>query len=410
MDSILIISPFLPYPLNSGGQQGLFNIIDRLRLSYRVSLLFPLDQNNRKSSVNELSKLWPEVEFFPYPFWRQITYIPFLISKIRKFVNRKFNLRKENAILKDSLENRFFPLSHGYNLFLRSVINKVKPDIIEVNFYTALNVVDILPTDIKKIFIHHEIRYIVTNRIIEDYSLCVKQQRKILKLKEEELSYLNKYDAVVALTAVDKKILETDGVKVKIFTSPLAVNTPSKNYVEWNRKIVFVGGYYHAPNHQGMDWLINHVIPRIKDKNGQDIELVVIGKDWPQKYNKTVNGVKINCLGFVDNLAEFAYGGIMVVPILTGSGMRMKILDASALSMPFITTSVGVEGLSFEDMRECIIADDATAFADGLEKLMMDNQLRQLLANSAHKVFMDKYSVDAAVRQREDIYKRVLNN
>ena len=87
--------------------------------------------------------------------------------------------------------------------------------------------------------------------------------------------------------------------------------------------------------------------------------------------------------------------------------MRMKILDASALSVPFVSTSVGAEGLGFSDGDSCLIADSASEFAQALEKLMDDHPLRETIARNAHNLFKEKYSLGSLVERRKEIYKIV---
>lgn len=110
-------------------------------------------------------------------------------------------------------------------------------------------------------------------------------------------------------------------------------------------------------------------------------------------------------MGFVPDLAAAVYGGILMVPIISGSGMRMKILDGAALSMPIITTSTGVEGLDFMDGESCLIANSGKEFAKGLMKLIRDENLRQQLANNANTVFVEKYSKETLANIRNNIYK-----
>ena len=94
----------------------------------------------------------------------------------------------------------------------------------------------------------------------------------------------------------------------------------------------------------------------------------------------------------------------MIVPILSGSGMRMKILEASALGVPFVTTTVGVEGLDFVDKSSCLIADTSESWAQALVNLMSSDKLRSDLAESALKVYNEKYSVEALSKVRESVY------
>lgn len=113
-------------------------------------------------------------------------------------------------------------------------------------------------------------------------------------------------------------------------------------------------------------------------------------------------------MGFVPELSAAAYGGILIVPILSGSGMRMKILDGAALSMPLLTTSVGAEGLLFANGSSCLIADTATEFANALTRLISDDTLRKKLADNASDIFKNNYSKEALANKRNNIYNSAI--
>lgn len=96
----------------------------------------------------------------------------------------------------------------------------------------------------------------------------------------------------------------------------------------------------------------------------------------------------------------------MVVPILSGSGMRMKILEAAANSVPIITTTVGVEGLDFEDGVSCLIADTPQDFARAIDSLVNDRALCRRLGENANNVFRFKYTAEILAQVRNELYLR----
>ena len=185
--------------------------------------------------------------------------------------------------------------------------------------------------------------------------------------------------------------------------SPACINSPTLPYKPWTGKLVFVGGYSHIPNQEGIVWLLHAVLPLVHEP----VSFEIIGKGW-QNLSITKGAVPVSCLGFVEHLEDKAYGSIMVVPILSGSGMRMKILEGAALSMPIITTTVGVEGLEFKHGESCLIADTPQEFADAINLLCQDASLREKLAHNAQAVYTKKYSAIQLLKTREHIYHQIL--
>lgn len=99
----------------------------------------------------------------------------------------------------------------------------------------------------------------------------------------------------------------------------------------------------------------------------------------------------------------------MIVPLRIGSGMRMKILDAVNCQIPFITTSVGVEGLLFENEKDCLIADTEETFVANLLRLIDDIHLQNHLIQNSKKVYDTNYSIDVLADKRLDVYNQIMN-
>lgn len=407
MNSILIITSFLPYPIHSGGEQAQYNMIEALRKDYKIGLVFPINRDNRPADVEALSSLWPEVRLFPFPLTSQYTHLPFLIQKARRFFYRKLSLFHRASLVKNALDQTDFLTSKAYLSFINHVIEETKPDIVQVEFIQNLNIGGLLPKGVKKVFVHHEIGFVMTDRMLKNVTLTKKQQKKKEQKKHLEIARLNQYDCIITLTETDKDVLEKSGVEPLIYVSPAAVNTKDREYDGWNGQIVFVGGYHHRPNQEGVDWFLREVTSHVDWSKYPQTQLTIIGLGWPASYEGDFNGLTVHLLGYVDDLSEHVFRTLMIVPLLTGSGMRMKILDASALSVPFVSTSVGAEGLDFSDGDTCMIADSANEFAQALEMLMSDDKLRESLAQNALKIYKEKYSLDSLVQRRKEIYKKV---
>lgn len=407
MKSILIITSFLPYPVRSGGDQAQYNMIEALRNDYNIGIIFPLNHDNQSKDVEVISSLWQNVRLYPFPLLSQYSYLPFFFQKAKRFLNRHIYLSKEMSKINEALGHTDFLTSKRYLRFVLSAISEMKPDLIQVEFIQNLNIGGFLPKSIKKVFVHHEIGFVITDRTLKDISLTNQQKKRMDEKKYTEISRLNRYDSIITLTETDKDILEESGVKPPIDVSPAAVNTKEMEYEGWNGQLVFVGGYHHRPNQEGVDWFLREVTSFIDWSKYPQTQLKIIGSDWPASYEREYNGLEVKLAGFVDDLSLHIARSIMIVPLLTGSGMRMKILDASAMSLPFVSTSVGAEGLDYPDGDACMIEDSAGEFAKGLEMLMSVESFRETIARNAHNVYKEKYSLESLVRRRKEIYNLI---
>lgn len=407
MKSILIITSFLPYPIRSGGDQAQYNMIEALRKDYNIGIIFPLNRDNQWKDVEAISSRWSDVRLYPFPLRSQYTHLPFFAHKAKRFLNRYVYLSKKRSRINEAIDHTDFLTSQKYQRFILSAIEEMNADIIQVEFIQNLNIGSFLPNGIKRVFVHHEIGFVITDRLLKNVSLTSKQKKKKEQKKRQEIARLNQYDGIITLTETDKDVLVKSGVKPPIYVSPAAVNTKEQDYDGWNGQIVFVGGYYHHPNQEGMDWFLREVTPCVDWSKYPQTQLKIVGLGWPTSYERDFNGLTVHLTGYVDDLSEHVSHTLMIVPLLTGSGMRMKILDAAAMSVPFVSTSVGAEGLDFSNEDTCLIADSASGFAKALEKLMDDQSFRETIARKAHNLFKEKYSLDSLIERRKEIYKIV---
>lgn len=405
--NILIITPLLPYPLNSGGAQAQYNMIDVLRHHHRITMVYPQNGNNTVSACAELKKQWPEVQFLHFSYASQLAHLPFFFSKIKRAFNLYMRSNTRSFKVERILSDYGYPLHSQFILFLQKVIQQVKPDIIQTEFYPYLPLITYLKGHFKTLFVHHEIRYIRNKRMMQELCPTLEEQQRIEKNKTKELALLNQYDGVITLTPIDKNILANDGVHNPLFVSPAAVNSSLLSYQEKPHHLCFLGSANHAPNVEGMQWFTNKVLPLISKDLQKKLTIHIIGANWNKTILPQQHETNIIFHGFVKDLSQVISGSMMIVPILSGSGMRMKILEAAALSLPVITTSVGVEGLLFKHNEDCLIANLPQEFADAIENLSQNKNLKQTLANHAQQVFSLNYSVEATANIRNNIYKTI---
>ena len=402
--NIVILTILLPYPLTSGGAQAQYNMIERLRLKHKLTIIYPENGMNTLRAQQILQERWPEVVFSPYRYVRQLLHFPFACAKVKRAVQLRLMAHNERFLAKRILEPYGYPLHPDFLHFVKEVLLKQHADLLQVEFYPYLSVVRRLSHPVCSIFVHHEIRYVRNKRLLSSLHLTNKERWMYDRLKRQEIEDLNTYDRIVTLTDTDKSILEQDGVHVPIAVSPAAVGATILPYKEWKGTITFLGGYGHTPNQEGMEWFLNRVLPLIEWERFPNVCVQIVGSGWPSSYESVTRSIPVTCMGFVENLESVVEGSLMIVPILSGSGMRMKLLEAAAMSLPIVTTHVGAEGLPFVHHENCLMADSPECFAQALSELMMNASLRKTLADAANKLFVEKYSADALAEVRSAVY------
>ncbi|MBK5721225.1 glycosyltransferase family 4 protein [Dysgonomonas sp. Marseille-P4677] len=424
MINLLILTPCIPYPINSGGNQGFFQLIDRLRMYVDISIVIPIADSD-KDAMKEIESLWRNVKFYFFnldqkedPECDKSLSYKFL-SRIKISVDRKLQRRlkekgsedliRSNSILKFNSSE----LKEGYINFVDEVIRSNKFDLIQVDFFELIDIVNILPSNIKSVFIHHEIRYV---RAYQELNLLQDARPfdnyLFNSLKKYEIENLNAYDAVVAMTDVDKKKLsEVLKKDVKIETSPAIVEVNEFKFAEsfeFQNKLIYLGGSTHTPNLDAVNWFLFHCWDDIR-KVRPELELHIIGQ-WNSKLKKyyTDRFENIEFKGFIEDLSNEFSGAIMIVPLRIGSGVRIKILDAISKGVPIISTSIGAEGIMLDDKEDCLIADDDESFVKAVLVLINDNKLCYNLCVNARKKLDGRCNSNQLALRRLNIYEDLL--
>lgn len=406
--NLLIVTSHLPYPLSSGGNQAQFHFIEYLRDKIDISIIFNVNRVNNKNALFALKQKWINVSFYPYDWKKQTDRKEVLVSKLYRKLQKKLvkNVFCESDILPfEELTDCF--LSH-----VESVIKRKSIDIVQIDFTTYLPLVTILPLDVKKVFVQHEIQYVRNKLLLSQMERISDKQRLVCSVqRNEEIAMMNKCDCVVTLTEVDKKKLECDGVEVKVVSSPACVSSTDVHvqFIPTDRKLVFIGGSGHYPNYQGLLWFLSRIWNKILIKL-PDAQLNIIGKWKDNQVEEILDKYpQIYFKGFVDDLKDALQSSIMIVPILIGSGMRMKIVEAANYGVPFISTTVGVEGLNFKDGEECLIEDDESLFADKIIGLLNNAEQQKIFSQRVREKYEKEYSLEVLGKRRFDILKAVVD-
>lgn len=212
------------------------------------------------------------------------------------------------------------------------------------------------------------------------------------KLKRFELEHLNAYDYLIAVTKKDLNTFKDLGYRNGAIASPIGIETKAYKIqsTALNTKefsLCFIGSLDWRPNIEGLDWFLQEVWPSMHVKF-PNLKLHIAGRNTPYNImslnlpNVKVHGEVESAIGFLGEHTA------LVVPLFSGSGMRVKILEGMALGNVVITTRLGLEGIDAKHGEEVLIADTTQDFLDSVEKCINDQEMVKRISNSA-KEFVD---------------------
>lgn len=170
--------------------------------------------------------------------------------------------------------------------------------------------------------------------------------------------------------------------------------------------VVFTGNMAYYPNEDAVQFFCRRILPVIRNTLPQ-IRLDVIGKNPSPgllRLARVLGHVRVT--GFMPDLkAEMLRRCLYVCPLRTGTGPKIKLLEAMAAGMPIVSTSIGVDGLSVEDGRHVLLADSADAFAHKVIEALSSVELRRVLGTSARQLVEEHYEWKRIGLRLERIYQ-----
>ena len=213
-----------------------------------------------------------------------------------------------------------------------------------------------------------------------------------------EREWIPKFDLVLAASEEDaRRIAHPD-----ICVYPNALPEIERPVKPERNCIAFSGNLEYHPNVEAVRWFRSRIWPRVRERC-PGVEWRLIGRNEHAVKEMVAGDDRITMTGAVDDaVACIAEAKVCVVPLLSGSGTRFKILEAWAAERAVVSTSIGVEGLGARDGEQLLIADDPAAFADAIVRLLGDDVLRRRLGQSGRALYLDRFTWRAAWRKLEE--------
>ena len=191
------------------------------------------------------------------------------------------------------------------------------------------------------------------------------------------------------------------------------IDTASYSFKACGREpgtMLFLGSFRHLPNQEALSWFLNHVLPRVRERR-PEARLIVIGSDPPPRHSLPKSAGNVELIGFVEEIREpLARYSVFVCPILSGSGVRVKLLEAFAAGIPVVSTRIGAEGLAWEDGPICRLADDGPGFAGRILDVLEHPDEAARMAERARVEVVAKRDMRTMTRQLIENYRETIGS
>lgn len=392
---ILMLTPYLPYPLLSGGQIRSYNLLKKLSKKHEITLFALIKNKDEEKYISELEKYCHKVKVF------KRSEKPFTIKNIFKTAFSSFPflvIRNQAPTIIDAIKKEL--LAENYDLVHAET------------FYMMPNLPE---SKIPTILVEQTIEYL-------GYENYAKKAPKLInnilsldvdKIRKWEKHYWRKADRLIVMSEDDKKFIAKElGDNSKISVVANGVDTAwfeeKKGKLNDHPTILSVGTFKWLPNQEAVDFLVEKVWPEIKKKI-KNAELLIVGNAPTEKViNYGRKDKQINVAGRVEDIRDaFKKSHVLLAPVFSGKGTRYKILEAMACGTPVVASKIAIEGLNIKDGVHVLTSNKASDMASLTAKVITDKKLWQKLSKNGKDFVSNNYDWKLISKKLDKIYQEI---
>ncbi|MFA6083316.1 glycosyltransferase family 4 protein [Mucilaginibacter sp.] len=396
---ILILTHRIPFPQNGGYPIVVGNTVKGLvSLGHDVSLI-SINVKKHSGKLRERDELLDKIRYIEYDIDTRLTMVEAfsnLFTKNPYNIDKYYNAGFERLLVKDIKENNY-DIIQFEGLFVAPYLSAIRKI-----------------TSARLIFRAHNIEHQVWQKLSQQKSDPIKRWYLSLlarRIKTYELELLDKFDGIVVFTGQDKNTMLSYGIKIPISVLPIGVDLskyqPDALKTEFP-SLFFLGSLDWLPNREGIEWFIDNFHKDLIDGRLK-VKFYVAGHNIPETYDDYEVPGKVFIQGEVDNALEFVNSkSIMIVPLLSGGGMRVKIVEGMAMQKCIISTSLGAEGINFTNGANIIIANNTDEFYKALLKCIADEHYSREIGRNARKLIEDEHDLNTITTGLVGFYQSII--
>ncbi len=320
------------------------------------------------------------------------------VLKRKSYHIERFNSKDMACKLAEILKHEHFDIVHVESIYMTPYV-----DVIRKN------------SSAKIVVRMHNIEHQIWERLASNesnpfmkflYHVNEKQLRKV------EDSILNKVDGYMTISEPDYQYFEKTAPEIPGVVIPFGIDMDNyeleDDFIASDKpSLCHIGSMNWSPNIEGIEWFLDDVWPLIHEAH-PDLEFTVAGHGTPDHLMQRKDA-NVKFVGTVPDANEFMLDHeLMIVPLLSGSGIRVKIVEAMALGRVVITTSVGAEGLSVENGKHLFIADTPEEFLSVINKCIQTPDLCTIISENARGFISLHHNNELITDKLLDFYHQIL--
>ena len=379
---VLVVSPYLPYPLSHGGAVRIYNLCRAL--SGEVDFLLAcFYEKGDQVHYDKLHEVFREV------------YV----------VDRDEHASHDMSLPEHVREHE----SRSMSALVGALCRERRVDILQIEYTQMARFREAAP-QVPSILVEHDLTF----SLYRQYALNDPSPARAADYERWlafERRCFQAYGSVWTMSAEDRLSAIEEGSPAST-TVAVPNGTDIARFVPRDEpvdapEVLYVGSFRHKPNVIGFERLFQEVMPRVW-KQFPKVRLRVVGGPAHTRFWRESSHPRVEVHGFVEDLRPlYARAAVVVVPLLVSAGTNIKVMEAMAVGKPVVSTPVGCAGLGLEDGRDILIRNDFTSFADAVCALLGDPSMRAAIAANARRTVEQRFSWEAISRSAYQSYEQL---
>ncbi|PSK94755.1 glycosyltransferase family 4 protein [Taibaiella chishuiensis] len=388
----------IPYPLNDGGSLGIHYYTQGfIDAGVRLSML-----------AMNTTRHWVEEQNLP-PLYRQLEH--FVTVKVD---NRVKPLPALLNLFGSSSYNIDRFVTTGYRNALVALLQQETFDVIQLESLFLVPYIPVIRqySKAKVVIRQHNIEYRIWERLAAQAGNPLKKWYLRLlarRLKQFELRHLDDYDLILPISEADLQLLQALGVRKPMFLHPFGIDMAHIPYcpaTEQPLSLYHIGAMDWLPNQESVNWLLEQVMPLVS-RELPCIKLHLAGRNMPEYYLKNTWPNVVVAGEVPDAMAFERDKSMLLVPLLSGGGVRIKIFQGMAMGKTIVTTPVGLEGIEARDGQDVLVAETPEAFARKIIGVVREPGQLTAIGTAARRLIEEKYDRKKLIAALLDRYRRL---
>ena len=394
---ILLLTNKFPYPPRDGGSIATLNMINGLHHAGNKITCLALNTSKHPFPVKQIpGDLGDAIRFLGVDCdisIRPLQLVSNLLFSRHPYIAKRFDIKAFRKVLASLLEEETFDiiqLEGPYPGQYLDLIRKMSKARISLRA--------------------HNVEHLIWQRKAQNERSFLKKwyfNNMARRLKQFELAVAQGADALIPISECDASYFSNLGLQMPMLTIPAGLIR--KNYpltpLPALPSVFFIGALDWLPNQEGLSWFLHNVFDLLLNEL-PELRFHVAGRNAPGHFEKKLKHPNISYHGEVEDAIAFMQNyRVMVAPLLTGSGIRIKILEGLALGRPVVTTSAGIEGIPDISHPFVAVADDPKVFSSQLIKLVLDSDGLDRSPGEAHQFISRHFDTFALSERLSRFYK-----